>query len=377
MKIKDFLTNEYFIVWMLSKDADGAAYWEDYIKRNPADKEAFYQAQFEFNKVHFKKEKLSEVEKQELFSKIINQYVPDQGKSCSFLRKKMLYPVAAGLAILFSIGVYLQLTATDSKKVEPIIGRVGETKEIQLITGEQEYVFKGNTVLKVDGSDIRDKEGGTFQAEEGTTYNTLVVPYGRQSELTLSDGSHLWLNSGSTLRFPTKFSGIHRTIYLEGEIYIDVVEDKKRPFTVETSQFNVDVYGTSFNVNAYGDSFDGKDRVVLVEGSVAVETKEGNRAKLSPNEALLIEGESLSKQNVDVSRYVSWKEGYLSFDQTPMKEVLMELSRYYNLSFSKESNMGSDQTCTGKIYLSTDVSNVLETLSAMVDSSFKIEENNN
>ncbi|MBR9855605.1 MAG: DUF4974 domain-containing protein [Algicola sp.] len=373
MKIKDFLTNEHFIVWMLSKDTDGAAYWEDYIKRNPADKDAFYQAQFEFKKVHFQKETLSEVEKQELFSKIMGQYASKPRKLPNYFRKKMLYPIAAGVAILLSIGVYFQLAKSGPSDVEPIIGRVGETKEIQLITGEQEYVFQGNTVLQVDEEGIKNEEGDPIQVAEDT-YNTLVVPYGRQSELVLSDGSRLWVNSGSTLKFPAKFSDEHRSIYLEGEIYIDVVQDKKRPFKVQTSKFDVDVYGTSFNVNAYTDSFDDKDRVVLVEGSVAVKTKKGGRAELSPNQALLIDDGEITKETVDVSRYISWKEGYLSFNQTPMEEVLMELSRYYNLSFSGGPNMVSGQTCTGKIYLSTNVSNVLETLSTMVDSSFKVEE---
>jgi len=162
----------------------------------------------------------------------------------------------------------------------------------------------------------------------------LMVPSGKRSILQLSDGTRMWLNSGTELDFPSKFGGSTREITVKGEIYIEVAEGQK-PFYVNTSQFRVRVHGTKFNISAYGDE---DNTVVLVEGSVEVVTAGHESTWLSPNEKAAISTGKILKETVNVDEYTGWKDGVLIFDQTPISEVLKKIGRYYNVNFEDRSD---------------------------------------
>src|SRR5690606_3256110 len=149
---------------------------------------------------------------------------------------------------------------------------------------------------------------------------------------------------------------------VSGEMYIEVTPDKKKPFYVHTSDFGVKVYGTAFNVSTYENT---SPSVVLVEGSVALKTpgKKGETS-LVPNQLAIYDTQTgtFSRQQVCVSSYNSWKEGYLILNNTPMTEILRLVGKYYNLSFSFEQDVNlQKRTCTGKIYLSENLDNVTTT----------------
>ncbi|MCM4166758.1 hypothetical protein KCTC52924_01609 [Arenibacter antarcticus] len=374
MKIKEFLTNKHFIVWMLTKDSAGAKYWEEHLKRNPGDKANFSQAKLEFRKTYFKEEFLTANEKEAIYQRLLKTNTKKPKSIRKYFGKKTKYAIAATLAILVSIGLYYYPYSSPTEPTNIIVDYIPNQENVRLISGDNQYSFDTNTVFKISEDGIINEEGENFKTGSAAL-NTLIVPYGKRSELVLSDGSKVWINSGSKLKFPTNFSDNHRTILLEGEIYIEVAENKSKPFTVKTPKFKVDVFGTTFNVNAYSDSFTSDDRVVLVEGSVGIETKDGRKTRMAPGESLQLTTQNLIKERVDVDRYISWKNGYLIFNDTPMEKVLLELSRYYNITFSEESKKLSGQTCTGKIYLSNNVSNVIETLSTLTDRSFTIKHN--
>ncbi|WP_286854003.1 FecR family protein, partial [Proteiniphilum sp. UBA5259] len=130
--------------------------------------------------------------------------------------------------------------------------------------------------------------------------------YGKRSTLTLSDGSKVWLNSGSVLEFPAQFGSKKREIRLtSGEMYIEVIPDSQKPFHVHTSDFNVKVYGTKFNVSAYADS---PRSVVLVEGRVSLQPVNKKETFLSPSEqAVYSDNGTFNTQKVDVTQFISWK----------------------------------------------------------------------
>ncbi|WP_051254333.1 FecR family protein [Arenibacter latericius] len=373
MKVEEFLTNKHFIVWMLTQDPAGTSYWEEYLNQNPGDKANFIQAKTQFQKAYFKEERLTENEKDALYQKLIRRKATEVKGNRKIFRSYTKYAIAATLALLISIGLYYYRYNASKLPSEILVEYNPIQENVILISGDNHYLFESNTALKINESGIVDENGDSLKTVIND-YNTLIVPYGKRSELVLSDGSKLWVNSGSKLKFPSKFSDRERRVYLEGEIYIEVAKNSSRPFIVETPKVKVDVLGTMFNVNAYSDSFVSEDRVVVVEGSVGVKTTSGDRTKLVANESATFTEAELIKERVDVDRFTSWKNGYLLFNDTPMEKVLLELSRYYNITFSEESQNISEQTCTGKIYLSDDVSDVLKTLSILIDGSFTIKQ---
>ena len=155
---------------------------------------------------------------------------------------------------------------------------------------------------------------------------------------------------------------------------MEVSKNELKPFIVKTTQFNVQVYGTSFDINAYRDA--STQRVVLVEGSVGVFAVNNMEATMFPNESLEITPSQLIKKTVNTEIYTSWKNGYLIFEKTPVETILFELSRYYNIKFLDTQKQLTGKTWTGKIYLSSNLNDVLETLSILSNSSFKIKKDN-
>jgi ferric-dicitrate binding protein FerR (iron transport regulator) len=150
-----------------------------------------------------------------------------------------------------------------------------------------------------------------------------------------------------------------------------VAPDKQKTFIVQTAGFAVKVFGTKFNVSSYSHS-----SVVLVEGSVSLSSTAGSdELVLSPNEqAVLSDMGIFDKKTVDVKRYTSWKDGYLTFYDTPIQEALKQIERYYNLSFNFGNNVSFDGlTCTGKIILSENLDNVMTTLSLISSTVYKKE----
>lgn len=161
---------------------------------------------------------------------------------------------------------------------------------------------------------------------------TLETPLGSKLKTTLPDGTEVWQNSGSTLRYPSNFTRKNRVVYLIGEAYFHVSSDKKNPFLVNTNDGSIKVTGTRFNVSAFAD--DSFLSVVLEEGEV-VYTKAGranNPIRMLPMEQLIYQKGTgtLIKQKIDVEKYTSWTEGKLIFRNDPLSEVIIRLRRWYN-----------------------------------------------
>ena len=152
-----------------------------------------------------------------------------------------------------------------------------------------------------------------------TELNRLVVPYGKRTNLTLADGSEVWLNSGTQLDFPSEFRGKTREIHVDGEIYIDVAPNQQIPFIVHAQDMQIRVLGTSFNISAYRDDI--KKTIVLVEGKVKVERGETQLAELLPNEKIDVTENKVLKETVNTSEYISWKKGILEFNGTPCRNT--------------------------------------------------------
>ena len=185
-------------------------------------------------------------------------------------------------------------------------------------------------VIKLDDGQLAyDKSG--VSASPQLLYNTISTPKGGQYQLTLSDGSKVWLNAASSLRFPASFSGKERKVELTGEGYFEVAHNTNMPFNVRVNDMEVQVLGTHFNINAYEDETSVK--TTLLEGSVKV--SEGNKnVIIRPGQQVWdVKGnnELLVKKDVDIESVIAWKNGYFYFENATIKEIMRQLSRWYNV----------------------------------------------
>jgi ferric-dicitrate binding protein FerR (iron transport regulator) len=197
------------------------------------------------------------------------------------------------------------------------------------------------------------KSGDKITVEDANVeYATLVTPMGRQQQITLSDGTKVWLNAGSSLRFPTRFSGSQRKVEITGEVYFEVAHNATRPFMVSAGKEEIKVLGTHFNVNAYAD--EQMVKTTLLEGSVKI----NNKAILQPGEQY---GNGIvSKVDADVS--VAWIFGYFQFEHADIKTVMRQLSRWYDVEVRYEGRITSE-IFGGEIQRNLKLSEALELLS--------------
>ena len=292
------------------------------------------------------------------------------------------YAVASCAAIALAIaGLHLfRFIHPEERSVMPfgterIVGNLLNHEAIQLISGKESRSFQNNIKLNIsDKGDItvmQENEREETLDMDKASINRLVVPYGKRTQLTLSDGSKVWLNSGTVLEFPAEFSAQNREINLmSGEIYAEVAPDKTKSFYVHTSDFHVKVYGTKFNISHYSDS---PQSVTLVEGSVGLRSGTDSEWFLSPNEQAVYKKNGMfDKQAVDVNSIISWKDGYLTLDRTPVSEVLKQIGRYYNLAFDYKADVNlQKRTCTGKIYLSDNLDYVMTTVALLSSTGYE------
>lgn len=173
------------------------------------------------------------------------------------------------------------------------------------------------------------------------TYQELFTPYGTWSVVNLPDGSKVWLNAGSSLKYPTQFNDKQRVVSMQGEAYFEVESDKEHPFIVKTKQLTVEATGTAFNVNAYAP--DHVAAVTLVKGKVAVTLDQKKTISLSPGEKIDYNlATSLYNVNkTNTYKWCSWKDGILIFRDDPLEYVFKRLGQTYNVEFIlKDAELG-------------------------------------
>ena len=181
-------------------------------------------------------------------------------------------------------------------------------------------------------------------------FNTIKVPNGQRSQITLYDGTKVWLNSGTTFRYPVLFSSKSREVIIEGEAFFDVAKDKEHPFILNAGNLSVEVLGTHFDVCAYPE--ENELSTTLVEGSVNVlNTTTGKRVILKPGEQVVLNrltnGLEINAVNTDL--YTSWKENLLKFDNATFEEVIKKMERWYDVKIFVASGIDTKDRYTMKI----------------------------
>lgn len=252
-------------------------------------------------------------------------------------------------------------------------------KQLNLSQDNETVVLSESQFTYEDGTRILDLKSEFAESSEVAvgTYASLITPKGGQYQLRLPDGSRVWLNAASTLRYPLVFDNGARIAELEGEAYFEIKpavteNGEKIPFLVKTKGQVIEVLGTSFNVLAYEE--DEQTITTLLEGSVRVQDERtGSRLDMIPGEQVLLSEGRFIKQQADVELNVAWKEGFFQFKRADIQTVMREISRWYDVDVRYEG-VPDDISITGKTYRNVNASQALEILQHL-DIPFRIEKN--
>jgi len=209
-------------------------------------------------------------------------------------------------------------------------------------------------------------------AEPEIRYSELKVPFGQMSQLTLSDGTKIWLNSGTTLRYPERFAENSRSVSIEGEAFFEVSKMPDKPFTVNTPDMKVEVLGTSFNLLAYKE--DVATSVTLVEGKVVIRNIEGKTiAQLSPGQMATKNktDTNLEIRNVKITSYAAWIDGEIFFDDEQLDQIAVKLERWFNVEIIFANERLKSHRFTGTILKNKPVDQIMQALELLAPIRFK------
>ena len=245
-----------------------------------------------------------------------------------------------------------------------------DRSKVHLVTATGEVLDLSATVsldtLEIDGQAvIRNATGLVYAPQDSCAddscrrMNEVYVPRGAEFNLVLSDGSHVWLNSDSRLRYPSVFRGDVREVEVSGEVFFEVARDERSPFVVKVEGLEVVVLGTKFNVNTRVAE---RIQTTLVEGQVAVNLPAGQAVVLKPGEmasANVVSGEVRSEQ-VNVQKYVAWRYGRFCFEEATMEEIMRELALWYDVEVEYRNGALKSERFTGSLPRSESIMEILK-----------------
>lgn len=249
---------------------------------------------------------------------------------------KAVLTLANGKQILLTEGVNDSLTTQAGVKIT-------KTEKGQLV-----YTFSGNKAW----ASVLDQ-------------NRITTPKGGQFQLQLADGTKIWLNAASSVKFPVLFTGSKRKVELEGEAYFEVAKDKAHPFIVNSLNQELEVLGTHFNLKVYGGG--SNTTTTLLEGSVKV-----NHIMLKPGQESTVKGGQIKVKEVDTDNAISWKNGFFTFNEEPLESILTNIGRWYDVSIEFKDEELKGKVFSGRISRYVKVSQVLNKLALTRSVRFEI-----
>jgi transmembrane sensor len=364
--IEDFVLDDRFTEWVLHPQKDSDVFWSEFLSACPVKGKDLKDAAFIVRGMQVLEEEIPAARLDDLFIRIQSQTKGERKRSVVGLLK-----YAAVMAGLIGITgtLYLLKIRQDPFPLAAMKTENSGGGRIILSDGSSIVFNTPETVIQQTASGEflinSDTVNHIAKAKENAkvALNQVIIPYGKRSQVTLPDGSHIWLNSGSQLSYPAEFSDKSREVYLSGEAFFEVATDSKKPFYVITKDVKIKVLGTRFNVSAYdNEEF---TQAVLLEGKVNI----GKNWFLAKTEEMVPgdrsvyhkKTESFTKGQADVNYYTSWLYGYLIFENEPSPEVFRKLERYYNQTITVDSGL-NDITFSGKLDLKEDIEEVLASI---------------
>ncbi len=337
---------------------------------------------------------LSEEEKIILLNDIeqnIIRKINKKEKQKTILRSIYRPLIAASLLLTIGFATYFYFTINSlfDQKQEVVIKRSNlapeEVKSAVLTLANGDHVILDD--IK-DGESVEDVGVGISKSSDGTlvysiknnyknkqtlSYNTISTPKGGQYQVNLPDGTKVWLNAESSLKYPTHFDQYSREVELNGEAYFEVAKSKKKPFFVKAKNAQVKVLGTHFNISAYND--DEFMKTTLIEGSVMVK-KSDNKTTLKPGSQAITYNTlpDITVKQVDIEEALAWKNGYFKFNGEDIRTVMKIITRWYDIKVEYEEDV-KNEMFIGTISRFDSIEKLLKTIELTGGVHFKIEDN--
>lgn len=356
--------------------------WQSFIKKYPNSRYQFEAAKEIVSAFQTRKINLDTTRKKALLDELNIQM------TCSSKRKRNIrhyIAVACSFLLLILCGYYFldsnkeynfsQQQTTEKNEYSKLLLPNGEAVSLKQKEATIEIHKKGKTISILNDTIIENNERRSL--EEKLT--EVIVPFGRKINLTLSDGTKVWLNAGSRFAFPQTFAKSNRKVYLDGEAYFEVKKDYNAPFIVASDKIDIKVLGTKFNIHAY--STDLFSETVLLEGKVEAKT----RNKLINNKHILQPGQLLSYRNKQTTLTklkepqlrITWIKGWHNLVNAQLNEVIPLLERHYNVKLKyNESVIKSSRLISGKLNLESTIEESMQMISAVANINYTINGNN-
>jgi transmembrane sensor len=373
--VVDFLDNESFLRWLSNPTQEENDFWNGFLKKYPYKKAEIKEATLVFNLFSSRESKLALNEQYDIWKRIQNE---SKISKQEVFQRYLKY--AAIIVFVFFSGAtsyyFYQRTVSQNQfqlaEGIPVKGEamiiLSDGSKIPLDKQMSEIAYsKNGKQLIINNDTINQKSGSQTES-----MNKVIISYGKKSMIVLSDGTKVWLNAGSQLIYPAVFYGKIRQVTLIGEAFFDVTKNPQNPFIVRASDVSVQVLGTRFDVSAYPD--DKIVQTVLEEGKVNLKYSEkgilGREyvVEMHPNQMVEFDktsGESSSKL-VDVSKYVSWKDGMLEFEKVDLGRALMQVERFYNVKIHLSDPEIGTYKLSGKLDLKDEPEEVLNVIKLTV-----------
>lgn len=343
---EQFLDDPFFIRWVKYSAPEADQFWNSWMNTGPANLQQMKEAEQQLRVILSANRIIAEKEVVEEVWSGIKGSLPAESKRVIRIIPGFRLWQAAILVLGLSLGYFFiihrpshQPAAVSQQKTKDILP--GSNKAI-LTLGDGTAIIldsaKNGVLAQQSGTQILKTGTGqlAYSASRGKTaemlYNKVSTPRGGQYQLTLPDGSKVWLNAASSIRFPVAFAGRDRKVEITGEAYFEVTKNKSKPFKVSIlpTLTEVEVFGTQFNINAYTD--EATLKTTLVEGSVKV-TKGGAIQMLSPGQQARINaaGQISLNASVNMDEVLAWKNGLFIFDHNDIREIMRQISKWYNV----------------------------------------------
>lgn len=321
---------------------------------------------------------------QRLQHKISNSYSTRQRKK----NWKIVWRSAAAVFIvsLAAWQAYYHAVKKENNK-QNLVNQYGQdvlpgTKKAQLLLSNGSTVLldsNTDSLFKENGSSVQRHANGSLAYSRGghnaeTAFNTMYIPRGGEYMIVLEDGTRVWLNAATALRYPVQFTGKERRVeLLEGEAYFEIAKNKEKPFIVIANRMKVQAIGTAFDVNIYANA-DSVVSTTLAEGKVKVWAG-GNSLLLLPGRQVKADNFSATVVDADIEAVTGWKNGLFVFNNAPLQQVMLQLARWYDVRIEYNSRFKEQKFFTGEIKRNVPVSKLLQMMELTGIASFKINGN--
>jgi len=370
----DLINDKSFVKWVLNPTKEINHFWNRFMETYPDKTSDIRMASKIIEQSASGVNYLSDEKVNELWLKIRKNSVSSKRNY-----KIILYlSAAASFLLLISFGLWyfelrfpvkpdvdytqVQIPVNADNQVQLVLA---DDSKVYLNDDEATLMYSNNGKLQTNTQEINiSKSSKQELKEDKIALNQIIVPRGKRSSIIFSDGTKLWLNSGSRAIYPVNFKDPRREIFIEGEAFLEVTPNKSMPFVVKTNIMEVQVLGTTFNIKAYKE--EDNTSVVLVEGTVKVRAGKQKETQIYPDQMYSYSSSSGKyevKTDINIFEHIGWKYGWMLCNGEDLGSVFTKLSRYYNIEIDVLDPEIKSRKITGKLELKEEITEVFRVLS--------------